>query len=441
MLSKLRHLAITVTILLIIFPVTIISYLAKPVFAQTFDPNFSVSVSSLDAGSESNFTGTFTQVDGEDLLRDTTINVPAGWDIADGTTLAQDEIVGGGTYFITWITGGTLAGDLTLKNDLTIRDGDKAHWVLWFDTALQLEVYVYGDILTGHTIEIVRGQDLPGMTAPSEFVITFYGTTASGSTVFTNPLNAGNYSWSSDMTSENGLTSSKSQIKFMPNSLTLTGDSVVVPLGDNVSVTYSSVNTEGQTSIATSETAPPEGTGQFQLSGDLYYDFDTTADINCPCIVTLPYDSATTPDPKIFHLEDSVWVDVTTNVTPDVVIGVVSSFSWYAPGQPDLGLEFKDPISALLEVSDPLQINRNRTLPVNFTLTDGNGFVARDDVEVQVIDTSNNSLVGEIEAIVLKNHYKANLNIKDLNLDDGTYQIRVKVGNTVYSPTIFFNPV
>lgn len=424
---------------------------SKTAFAALpFDPLFGVNVADTSAGANSNLTGTIEQASGDDLVRNVTFNVPAGWDIANGSSFAQNEVVGSGQFSeFNLNINRTFSGNLILRNNLTINPGDKAHWLVDFADPvsgyvyLTIDAYVAGDIFSGHTIRIVRTVNLPHITTPARFDFTFLGKTASNLPVFTNPTLAGDYTWSIDSTSESGLTATRSQTLIMPGSVTPTGSNVSVPLGDSVSVTFDSVTLAGQTSIATSETVPPEDSGQFQLSGGLYYDINTTATFSCPCTVTLPYDPTTTPNPRIYHQEEGVWVDVTLDFDPNTqtVRGIVSSFSLFAPGSPvNAGVDYLSPIEALQKSSSQIEVQADRTLPVNFGLYDSNtNFIENSNVSVQIVqikDALGNPIVPVQKAriaakLASKKHYQANLNLHDLGLDEGTYRIRVILVDTV----------
>ncbi|OGD95556.1 hypothetical protein A3F02_01845 [Candidatus Curtissbacteria bacterium RIFCSPHIGHO2_12_FULL_38_9b] len=448
-----RSFFLSVLVSLLIFPILTLGLLSKTALAVNFDPSFGVNVTDTTAGATSNVTSSIAQVTGDDLLRNTTFHVPAGWNISDGSSFAQDEVVGNGTFseFNTNINQ-VFSGNLVFRNDLTIQPGDKAHWLLDVTDPvsgfvfLTLDTYVSGDISSGHTIQIVRNVNLPHIITPAQFEFTFFGKTASNTTVFTNPPLAGNYLWSADMTSENGLSASKSQTLSMPGSMTPTGTNVEVGLGNDTSVIFDSVSTAGVTTIATSETAPPEGTGQFQLApGGTYYDFNSTATFSCPCTITLPYDPVATSDPRLYHLEDGVWVDRTTSVDTvnHTVTGVVSSFSFFAVGTPNFNVSWEKQIEKRIEKDgNPFELKENQNLNLKFNILDPNGQIVTPEnvtVEIwQIKDEAGNEIT-PVQAVTFdvdlkkKDDYRAKLKAKKAEFVLGTYEIRVLVGNTTAS--------
>ena len=427
---------------------TIIFYLplfvvVKPILAETFMPALSITSSDITPNSNPDITLTTVQPEGDEVLSQILFSIPAGWDFVAGSSLPQDAEIAYGTFtaFVVEVNN-TMTVPVTIRNDKDLQDY-KAHWKILFGNPsspyVTLDSFLDGDISKGHTFTISRAYNFT-LQSPVIFSLTFNGI-ISGIPALTSPLIQGNYNWTAKYTSPTNVEITRIKTLTIPGTATPTGANVTASFSGGSSITFSSVTTDGVTTQTTLTTPPSEGTGQFQLSGGLYFDFNSSAKFSCPCTVTLPYDPVETPNPRIYHLEDGgVWIDVTASVDTvnNTVTGVVSSFSWYAPGQPNFGLEFKDPISALLSISDPMQINSNRTLPVNFVLTDSNGFVSTDDVTVQILDNTNNGFIGEVTAIALKNHYKANLSLKELNLASGIYKLRVKVGNTTYTPVVLF---
>lgn len=412
----------------------------RPVQASSFNPAFGVSLSSNSPAANSDMTLTTTQPSGDELLDKVTFKVPAGWTITSGSSVADGAIVGSGSVSFVYL-GEPQNVNFTLTN-FADTQSHLARWNLVLpDPFCCLVINVDGSTASGYSFTV---DPLLPIETPLNFSLTLSGVVG-GVPLLTNPSIGGDYVWSADYVSPSAVTVTRNQTLSLPGTVTPSGSNVTADFNNGSSVTFSTVGSAGATTIATSTTVPPGGTGQFQVSNGLYYDFNTTFDhsSSCPCTVTIPYDPSTS-NPRIYHSENGVWVDVTTFVDTVnyKVTGVVSSFSFFTVAQPDFGLQYLDPVAALWKKTDVLQLDNGRVIPLNFTLTDANGgFVSSSDVKVQVINNSDNTQVGVISAEALKNHYMANLDLKSLNLINGTYKIRVLVGNTVYSPTLLFNKV
>jgi hypothetical protein len=308
-----------------------------------------------------------------------------------------------------------------------------------------IDIFLDGDSLSGYSFRTDR--PIFDFDLPSELILTIYGS-ASGSTILTNPTNQGDYIWSADFTSDSTppVIVTRSQTLNIPGTTTPTGTDVIASFNNGSSVTFSEVTASGSTIIATSTTPPPEGTGQFQPSEGLYYDFTTTATIVCPCTVTLPYDPVTTPNPRIYHLNTTVspavWEDATTSVDTinHTVTGVVSSFSFFAVGQPNFSINWRLPLE-LPKGKEAVFPARIQILPITFSLLNSNGrYVERNDVTIQILN-SNGQVVAEFPPrLILRDgkFYIAMLKVRQLNLRAGEYTVKAKVGNTTVSPSIDF---
>ncbi|KKP92933.1 MAG: hypothetical protein UR98_C0015G0001 [Parcubacteria group bacterium GW2011_GWA1_36_12] len=431
-----RILSITVLLL----GINLVYFTPQNVYAFQ-DPTFTVTSGTATPGAAEDITLGFEEPVGSEFGVTKVFRIPAGWDVAGGDMFIDNTVLGTGSF--TGVIGGGLSTfPMTILNDSDLQ-GHKAHWKFSIaGGAVVLDSFVDGDINGGYSFS-VTAPVAPIISTPTSSTFTLNGS-VDGTTFMTNPTVAGDYVWEADFITSGGATITKQATISVPGTLTPTGNDVAVDLPNSVSVIFNSVTTAGVTTLTTTPTAPPAGTGQFQLSGGLYFDFNSSAEFSCPCTVTLPYDPIETPNPRIYHMEDSVWLDVTTSVNTlnNTVTGVVSSFSFFAAGEPSFGLEFIAPVSALLEKSNPMQVENESTLPVNFVINDASdNFISRNDVSVQVVNNSTNVLVSQISAQPLKKHYKANLNLKDLNLANGTYKLRVKVGNTTYTPVVLFQPI
>ena len=454
-----RFSKILILILSIIFIISpLISIFVKLASAQTSlidtASTFKLNLASNQPSANANLTVDISIPEGETMPNNIDLKIPIGWDIKGGTEIVQEAQIGTGIVKVNYL-GKIYDLDINAFNEQETF-GAKARWkiVIGQEPFELPEGIIYWSVTGSDKDGFVLNINSPiidDFDTPFSFNFTFFGKTSSNESAIINPVSDGEYIYYADINYSDGkvvtlplsLPISSTKTGVVEGMSTTPGDNVTNEI-NSATITFTSVTTLGSTSVTTTADTPDAGTGQFQVSKGLYYDFDTTAKIDCPCFVTLPYDPGTTDKPSIYHLEDGVWVDVTTSIDNinSTVTGMVMSFSYFATGQPDFGLEFMDPISALQEVSNPMRLNRNRTLPVNFTLTNSDGnFILRNDIKVQIINNETSTQVGLIDAAVLEKHYKANLDLKSLNLPDGTYKIRVIVGNTVYTPTLLFNPV
>jgi hypothetical protein len=117
------------------------------------------------------------------------------------------------------------------------------------------------------------------------------------------------------------------------------GTNVKVAAGNGVTVTFAAVAAPGETSAATSSTGPTPPAGFTLGTPPTYYDITTTATYFPPVSVCITYNPAQFGDPnslRLFHFENSAWVDVTTSndTTSFVICGQVSSFSFFVIAQP-----------------------------------------------------------------------------------------------------------
>jgi hypothetical protein len=224
---------------------------------------------------------------------------------------------------------------------------------------------------------------------------------------------------------------------------TLATGSGVSATVNSVTLTFSSIVTEGGVTVSTSTTPPATQTG-FQLNG-VYYDVSTTAGYAGLITVTVPYDPATAGDPlalRLYHYDKNLntWIDVTIGVDTvnHTVSGRVSSFSWFGTGSPRVVFGgFERPIDA----NGTSVVNQGRTLPVKFQLTDPDGrpltdavariYVARVVNGVPGIempgtstnrDSDNAARYSDSDALYI-------FNLETGSLSPGVWQIRVMVDN------------
>jgi hypothetical protein len=126
---------------------------------------------------------------------------------------------------------------------------------------------------------------------------------------------------------------------------------------EGVRLTFSNVDSGGQTVILTPTSSVPPPPGGFEFQGSVY-DISTTANITGAVEVCLPYSSSSDPATLYLkHFESGDWKDVTTVRDPSnsVICGVVTSLSPFAlarasstPSPPVLAL----PSNAVAEASD-----------------------------------------------------------------------------------------
>jgi hypothetical protein len=110
--------------------------------------------------------------------------------------------------------------------------------------------------------------------------------------------------------------------KISPN-YTSSGNNVSVSAGNGVTVTFATVSSPGETTATTSSTGPTPPAG-FSLGASSYYAITTTATFGPPVTICITYNPVQFSDPttlRLFHFENSAWVDVTTS--NDTVAGII----------------------------------------------------------------------------------------------------------------------
>lgn len=113
------------------------------------------------------------------------------------------------------------------------------------------------------------------------------------------------------------------------------GSNVIVGPINGVTLTFSQVTQEGQTTVASSSsgTQPPSG---FKLGNPpIYHNISTTAVFNPPVEVCISYDDTQFRQEnnlKLTHFENGQWVNVTTSLDTvnNIICGNVSFFSEFA---------------------------------------------------------------------------------------------------------------
>lgn len=119
---------------------------------------------------------------------------------------------------------------------------------------------------------------------------------------------------------------------------TPSGSNITVsPPGSGTTITFSIVNSPGNTSVTTSSSGPAPPAG-FQLgTPPTYYDMSTTATYTPPVIVCITY-TAQYSNPsslRLLHYESGTWVDITTsnNTTTHTICGQANSLSPFVIAQ------------------------------------------------------------------------------------------------------------
>jgi large repetitive protein len=125
-------------------------------------------------------------------------------------------------------------------------------------------------------------------------------------------------------------------VEAAPAANTPVGDNVPVeldlPSGQTATVTFSSVTSEGVTTVDVLTSAPALPAG-YLADGALYYDVNTTAAYSSPVTVCFTYTTGSPAEPvRLLHWDgdSSAWVDVTTSTGDGEVCGTTDSLSPFA---------------------------------------------------------------------------------------------------------------
>ena len=118
---------------------------------------------------------------------------------------------------------------------------------------------------------------------------------------------------------------------------TVAGSNQTVELPSNVALTFDTVTAPGLTSVIESAADPGPEPAPFQVAEQNFFQIETTAVVEGPIIVALPYDpTGLTLEQqdalKLMHLDGGEWIDVTTwvDTSAHLVYGSVTHFSWFA---------------------------------------------------------------------------------------------------------------
>jgi hypothetical protein len=145
------------------------------------------------------------------------------------------------------------------------------------------------------------------------------------------------------------------------------GNNVSITAGNGVTVTFANVSSSGDTTATTSNTGPAPPAG-FSLGASSYYAITATATFVPPVTICIRYSPAQFNDPstlRLFHFENSAWVDVTTSNDPvaGIICGQTSSLS------PFLLVE-RTPLPVTIEIKPgsapppPINLGSNGNVPV-----------------------------------------------------------------------------
>jgi hypothetical protein len=126
----------------------------------------------------------------------------------------------------------------------------------------------------------------------------------------------------------------KAFTEWSPPTNTRSGTDVRVDASAGVTVTYASVTSGGNTHATTSDDGPPPPDGFAREPGAPYFDITTTTVHDGPIDVCVDYGAAdySGVTPRLFHLADGTWQDVTTTLdrSGNVVCGRTTSLSTFA---------------------------------------------------------------------------------------------------------------
>src|SRR3990167_8519270 len=435
-----------ISILILSLSILIFPYLKNPPEARalTFNPNFGVLPSAITPGANSNIQWSMAFGAGSEVNTTTLFNIPAGVGMASGTSFSNNFQIGSGTFTADFGAGQqTIPFVILNKTDL---QGHKMRLVADFSPIpITIDVFLDGSDASGHTFRV----NSPAISFSPPTILTFSLLGAPGGIpLVTLPSLAGEYTFSAEFTSISGAVVTR-VLKINLPAITPNGTNITNSFIGGISVNFDRVvGTGGLTTISSSTSPPLAGIGQFQLSGGLYYDFNTTANIKCPCTVTMPYDPAVTPSPRIYHLESGVWADVTTFVDAvnHTVTGVGSSFSFFSVGGPNFFVSLKKKVEKLLDrQGNPFELDENDNLKARFGLLDLAGQPATpENVSVEIWQTKDATGADITPTQVLtldpklnekKEYYEAKLNQKKTSLELGTYEIRIVVSNTTATQT------
>ena len=118
---------------------------------------------------------------------------------------------------------------------------------------------------------------------------------------------------------------------------TIAGSNQTVELPSKVALTFDTVTASGLTTVVESAADPGPEPAPFQVAEQSFFQIETTAVVEGPITVALPYDATgltleQQQALQLMHLDGGAWIDVTTwvDTTAHLVYGSVAHFSWFA---------------------------------------------------------------------------------------------------------------
>ena len=216
------------------------------------------------------------------------------------------------------------------------------------------------------------------------------------------------------------------------------GSEVTVEPTSDVSVTFSSVTSPGNTTftpIATPEPPVPD------VSNALYFDISTTATFTGPVQISVRYDpSGFTSEENIglWHFENGVWENIRTSIDTlnNVVYGETSSFSPFAVAQmPHYWSGVLQPVNA--DGSSVFKLGS--TVPVKFQLTGDSAGITNLAARLFLTKLSNGIAGTEVEAesnsaadtgnVFRYSGGQYQFNLGTRMLSEGTWRMRIDLGD------------
>ena len=170
---------------------------------SSFNPTFSLVVGNRGTGAHSGFTLTDTLPAGNHLLGQVFYEMPTGWDVTPGASIADGTVVGVLTLDVDLGCDG-VDDPPFVANLVDVADVDNdAHWnatlTAPLNTTLQVLISVNPDdpdVAYDVTMGLFPSNSPPlTLCNPMTLILGLNGVTGSGTPLFTNPAGAGNYIW------------------------------------------------------------------------------------------------------------------------------------------------------------------------------------------------------------------------------------------------------
>ena len=153
---------------------------------------------------------------------------------------------------------------------------------------------------------------------------------------------------------------------------TVAGTNQTVELPSSVALTFDTVTVPGLTSVTESAADPGPEPAPFQVAEQNFFQIETTAVVEGPITVALPYDpTGLTLEQqkalKLMHLDGGEWIDVTTwvDTTAHLVYGSVTHFSWFA-----LAVDTSAPTISVTNPTEGAQYVQGQVVKVDWSAVD-----------------------------------------------------------------------